>query len=186
MAPSDVAIQEVHEIVRRKSAEDPSLAATLAEFFQNSDASQTLHAIFVDDQDPAIIADDRYRHLRDLCRKLRRIRLPPQRLFWISIGILTELASAIDTQAANVPDSANSGGAAVNDSKAGTKGNHEMEPPKPERLDVAKLLDLPSLRDAVSAVVKRRRISLDPANRLQEQKVFDKRGFSLEFARRKP
>ena len=189
MAPSDAATEQAYEIVRQKSVEEPSLPATVAKFLKSHDASETLYAVLVDEQDPAIIADDRYQSLRDLCRVLRGVKLPREKLFRISINILTNLAN--DSVATNVLDSVKSGGTAVTDSVAGqSEGDatrmEDSETHKRERMDVAALLGLPSLRDAVDAVARRQRISFDPANRLPEEKVVDEHGgFSLEIPRHK-
>jgi hypothetical protein len=184
MAPSDVAIQEAHEIVRQKSAEDPSLPATVAEFFQNSNAQQTIRAVLIDNLQPPIFHDGRYTVLLDLFRNLRLIQLPREKLFLLSMNILTKLA--IDAQATNVPDSFNSGGAAVSDSNAQQpeQGSVRMEDSeKQRRRALASKLGLPSFREAMKAVGENQRVSFDPKNRLPEE-FTDKGGaWSLKIPR---
>ncbi len=170
MAPSDVAIQEAHEIVRQKSAEEPSLPATVAEFFQNSDAPQTLRAYLIDNLQPPIFHEGRYSVLLDLFRNLRRIQLPREKLFLISINILTQLA--IDAQAANVPDSVNTGEEAVSDleTQLHEQGSVRMEDSERQRRRaLAAKLGLPSFREAMKAVGENQRVSFDPKNRLPEE-----------------
>lgn len=73
---------------------------------------------------------------------------------------------------------------ASSDSQTKLEGTIEMNEGKPKRRDVAALLDLPSLKDAVRAVVEHQQISSNLANRLPEQKILDGRGgFSLEIPR---
>jgi hypothetical protein len=184
MAPSDVAIQEAHEIVRQKSAEEPSLPATVAEFFQNSDAQRIIRAVLIDNLQPPIFHDGRYTALLDIFRNLRLIKLPREKLFLISINILTKLA--LDAQATNVPDSVNSGEEAVSDleTRLHEQGSVRMEDSeKQRRRALASKLGLPSFREAMKAVDENQRVSFDPKNRLPEE-FTDKGGaWSLKIPR---
>jgi hypothetical protein len=184
MAPSDMATKQAYEFIWQKWAEEPSLPTTVAEFFQNSDAPQTLRAVLFDDLQPPIFHEGRYIVLLDLFRNLRLIQLPREKLFLISINILTKLA--LDAQATNVPDSVNSDEEAVSDleTRLHEQGSVRMEDSERQRRRaLASKLGLPSFREAMKAVAENQRVSFDPKNRLPEEFTNKGGAWSLKIPR---
>jgi hypothetical protein len=162
MPSSDVGTQEAYELIQQKTADEPTLSATIAEFFLNRDATETLRAVLVDDLQPRIFHEGKYLALLDLFRNLRRIQVPREKLFLISVSILAKLA--IDAQAAGVRDSVNSGGAAVRDPEARQlEGDvtHMQDSETQRRRELADRLGLPSLSEAIETVREHHKIAAD-------------------------
>lgn len=105
-------------------------------------------------------------------------------VIWLGIPVRIATRRVVDTIGKCVAKSGQDVATASSDSHTNIEGTTEMDEGNRKRADVAALLDLPSLKEAVRAVVEHQRISSDPADRFREQKIVDGRGgFSLEIPR---
>jgi hypothetical protein len=149
---------------------DRASKESTAELWKRHDLTDIVQQV-LEEKGMSVVYLKQYRILRSISSVLWR-HLP--------VGKATEVI--VDTIGKCVAKSAQDVSSAASDPHEKPTGGEEMDSPR--RLDVAALLDLPSLKDAVRAVAEHQRISSDPANRLPEKITLDGQGgFSLEIPR---